>query len=1270
MGVILVIVFILFVVAMVVVPIFVVTSRRTARERKNFERGLKMVPLLIHLPPISEDIDGNGRDTRDILDENISKGQIIYNIIASTYEKGFKRRLYGQQHLAFEIVSSQGFIYFYATVPIGLVDVVSQAIVSAYPAARLEEAEEHNIFSSVGKTSGTTGGELVLKESFAYPIATYVDLKRDAMQSILNSMSTAGKEDGAAIQILIRPADPGWRRAAHTVASDKRKGKDSNGAGKAAMGFAKDIGTAFYKAPEAKGDKGDDKPNLSDHEQEMLNAIDDKTRYPAYEVLIRLVASSNVSQRSQTLLNNMVASFSVFDAPGKNGFKYEPAKDVESLISSYTMRFFPQDKNKSILNSVELATIFHFPDQRSIPTTQLERQDSKQVDGPRNMPDTGLLLGYNVFRGVKKPIRLALHDRQRHMYVVGQTGTGKSTFLENLALQDMMDGNGFAFVDPHGDTAEKLLSMVPKERTEDVIYFCPADMDYPMGLNLFEFQSPDQKDFLIQEALNMLKKLYDPNNQGIMGPRYEHLFRNAALTVMADPAGGTFIDIPKLFRDPQYVKQKLEFVKDPNVLEFWQKEMPQSQRSNEFGEVVSWFVSKFGAFLSNEMMRNIIGQTKSAFDLRDIMDNKKILLVNLSKGRTGDLNSKLLGMFFVMKFQAAAMSRANIPESERVDFSLYVDEFQNFSTDSFATIMSEARKYHLNLIVANQFTTQLTEEIRDAVFGNMGTIVAFRIGQNDVESLSRYFQPIFDGDDLLRVPNYNTIVRTLTGGVPTQPFSMATLPPLGNPNTQLSDALKQLSAAKFGRPKLAIEKEIMERIATKEAPVPTGPVPAAGGFGAGAAPRPGFGQAPTANPGAGGAGARPFGASPWQQPAAGLNNVSARTAAGGFGAGTGTAAWQPQPAPMAASASAPRPASSGSFLDDWLTKRGSSGSNDSNSAPTPTPVSQPAIAPVTPAPTPVPAPVAPVVPTPTPMSPPAAPKPADPVVPPAITPEGTSIATLPSNPAPTPALPTASEPTAIPSVPKPSVDTPTVRKHTEAMMTKKQAEDKTEEPEQASKTEERDEVDEAPGTDTQEPKKKRRRRGKKHKTVEPPEHADKVATDTESETTGLDREQDDLKSLQQARAEHQQHEAEKHNTDAAQTADRPISTIESKPKVSSTAPELATVTAKEESTPKKIEDSDEPYKPIEPKLMSMPVVNEPSVSVSSEDATAKAKAMLEAASLRPQSPMESDLSHGDTIYIDQEGNLKLVDKDAESEAAKKEKETTAATDSFQAKRDV
>lgn len=862
------------VIALIVAPIIFFQSRKVLREQKNFERGLKMVTLLIHLPPPSDDTEVGSRDTRDVVDENISKAQTVYSIIASTLEKGFKRQFYGQRHLSFEIIAHDGFVKFYTAVPVGLVEVVKQAVISAYPSARLEDVPDHNIFNKVGKINGTLGGELTLKDKFAYPIATYQDLKRDPLQSVLNALSSLEKEDGAAIQILVRPARAGWNKEANDFAKKKRKGEDKKSGASLAFSWMNQLYKALNEPPEDKSSSsGPPGSDLSSHQQSILDSIDEKTRHPGFETTIRIITSSNVSQRAQAVQSNLVASFALFDAQGRNGFKYTPAPDIEQFATAYIMRFFPQHHDQNILNSVELATLFHFPQQEDIPTSQLTRQDSKQVDGPRNVPDEGLLLGYNIFRGIKKPIRLALEDRQRHIYAVGQTGTGKSTFLENLAFQDMLLGNGFAFIDPHGDTVEKLLAMVPKERTEDVIYFCPADTDYPMGLNIFEAETDDQKDFVIQEVLNVLHKLYDPNNQGIMGPRYDHIFRMAALTVMAGPEGGSFIDIPKLFRDDAYVAHKLKYVTDQNVLDFWQKEMVQAKRSNEFGDVVNWFVSKFGAFLSNGMMRNIIGQLESSFDMRDIMDNKKILLVNLSKGRTGELNSNLLGMIFVMKFQAAAMSRASVPEHERIDFCLYVDEFQNFSTDSFATIMSEARKYHLNLVVANQFTTQLTEEIRDAVFGNMGTIVSFRIGQNDVESLTRYFQPMFDSADLLRVPNRNTIVRTLIGGVPTQPFSMATIAPLGTPNPELGQALKQLSAAKCGKPRQVVEKAIFDRMKT-----PDPPPRAAGAAGR----RPGAAASPYGPYGNAGAGAMPAGAP------------------------GGAAGMQP---------------GGGSFLDQWLDKR-------------------------------------------------------------------------------------------------------------------------------------------------------------------------------------------------------------------------------------------------------------------------------------------------------------------------------------------------------------
>lgn len=802
-----IVVIIVLVIAGGIVGFFYWQYQKVLREAKNYERGLKMVPLLIHIPPASDDIEAGGRDERDITEETISQAQVMYNIIASTVTKGFKSKLYGQRHLAFEIIGSKGLIHYYVVVPMALLDVVQQAVAAAYPAARLEEVEEHNIFSKVGKISATIGGELTLKSKYAYPIATFQESKRDAMRAILNALAVAGREDGVGIQILVRPAPDGWTKNVMAVAAKIRKDKGVKSSGGVGP---KDLLEALWKAPEQKDVKPEDK-QLSSLEQATVDALEDKTRHPGYEVLIRVVASSNTAARSQVLLKNVVAAFALFDSPGKNGFKFNLAKNIESFVTSFLFRFFPQDIKQNILNSVELATLFHLPDQRNIPTSQLQRQASKQVDGPHQLLNEGFLMGYNVYRGVKKEIRLSTNDRRRHTYIIGQTGTGKSKLLENLALQDMLDGKGFAFIDPHGDSAEALLGMVPKERVEDVIYFNPADMQNPLGLNLFEFDTPDQRDFLVQEAIAMLYRLYDPGHTGIIGPRYEHWFRNAALTIMSDPAGSTFIDIPQVFNDDAFAKEKIKHVTDQTVLDFWNKEMAQTSDYHK-SEVLGWFVSKFGAFLSNEMMRNIIGQTKSGFDLRDIMDNKKILLVNLSKGKTGELNSQLLGMIFVMKFQAAAMGRADIPEDQRVDFALYVDEFQNFATDSFENILSEARKYRLNLILANQFVSQLTDKIREAIIGNVGTIVSGRIGTTDAELMAKKFVPVFDAEDLTKLPNYEGVAVAQINGVPSAPFSMSFPPILGHPNPKLAEALKKLSAAKYGKPRADVEREIFARL--------------------------------------------------------------------------------------------------------------------------------------------------------------------------------------------------------------------------------------------------------------------------------------------------------------------------------------------------------------------------------------------------------------------------------------------------------------------------
>ena len=790
--------------------------RRTLREAKSYERGLKMVPLLIHLPPSSEDLaNTGGRDERDVTEEILSQAQVMYNIIASTATKGFKSKLYGQRHLSFEIVAKGGLVYYYAVVPSVLEDVVRQAIAAAYPSARLEIVTEHNIFSQVGKMSGTIGGEFTLKKDYVYPIATFQESKQDASRALLNALSAVGREDGAAIQILIRPAREGWSKNSISTVDKITKDKGKKSAGFGGLVAPKELMEALWKPLQNEETKPEDK-QLTSLEKTTVEAIEGKTKHPAYETLVRVVVSSNTAAHSQSLLKNIVAAFSLFDSPSYNGFKFAVTKNVEDLVTAYIMRFFPHTINQNILNSIELASIFHLPNQKDIPTAQVQRQLSKQVDGPTHIMDEGFLLGYNEFRGVKKPIRLSTNDRRRHTYIIGQTGTGKSVLLENLAFQDMMDGRGFAFVDPHGDSVENLLGKVPKERVEDIIYFNPGDMTNPIGLNMFEFDHPDQKDFLVQEAINMLYGLYDPGHTGIVGPRLEHIFRNCALLLMSDPNGGTFIDIPKLLIDDAFMKSKLKYVTDQTVLDFWTKEYPESKRSNESGEVVSWVVSKFGPFISNAAMRNILGQTKSGFNLRDIMDGKKILLVNLSKGRLGELNSKLLGIIFVMKFQAAAMGRADVPEDLREDFSLYVDEFQNFATESFETILSEARKYHLNLILGNQFMTQLTDKIREAIIGNVGTVVSGRIGITDAEILVKKFAPTFDVEDLTKMPNYQSITSVMINNVPSAPFSMSFLPPMGQANAQLRDALKRLSAAKYGQPRSQVEQEIFTRLGAAE----------------------------------------------------------------------------------------------------------------------------------------------------------------------------------------------------------------------------------------------------------------------------------------------------------------------------------------------------------------------------------------------------------------------------------------------------------------------
>lgn len=794
--------------------------RHKLRKSKAIERGLKMVPILIHLPPATNQGASN-RDAKEVMREKTAQAEVLYNLLAGTAVTGFRSTFYGQRHVAMELIAIDGVVHFYAAVPVAMASTMEQALQTAYPGARMEMVEDHNIFNREGRLAATMGGEMVLRTESAYPIATYSKLDRDPMEALLTSISALDKQDGVAFQLMLRPAASNWISRSLRVADMKRRGRGAHN-----DLSVTNLAQAALKAPSARAEE--DKQyhggqTASQIEQDTANTIEEKTKHPGFEVLIRVIVSTGSVARSQQLLRDIATTFALYDSPGHNGFTFLPAVDVQGLVTAFIFRFFPPELKGSVLNSVELATLFHLPDSQYLPAASIERQKSKQVDGPVKLPSVGLLFGYNEFRGVRKEIRLSAEDRRRHTYILGQTGVGKSTMLENLAVQDMLAGNGFAFIDPHGDSAEKLLALVPKERAEDVIYFDPGDSQYPLGLNLFEFSDPAQKDFLVQETINMLYKLYDPGKTGIIGPRYEHWYRNAALTLMSDPNGSTFIEIPKVFTDTEYLKEKFKYLKDPTVIDFWTKEMGQTSDYHK-SEMLGWFVSKFGAFQNNEMMRNIIGQTKSSFNIREVMDQKKILIVNLSKGRVGELNSQLLGMIFVIKFQAAAMSRANMPEDQRSDFCLYVDEFQNFSTDSFSSILSEARKYRLNLIVANQFIGQLKPEIRDAVFGNIGSIVAHRMGPEDAEFMVKQFAPVFDTADLMNLPNYNAAMRLMISGLPSQPFTMVDSPPIGKPNAELGAAVKQLSAAKYGHDRAVVEADIASRL-TSTRPGVTPPVP-------------------------------------------------------------------------------------------------------------------------------------------------------------------------------------------------------------------------------------------------------------------------------------------------------------------------------------------------------------------------------------------------------------------------------------------------------------
>lgn len=715
--------------------------------------------------------------------------------------------------MSFEIVVDHGLIKFYVVVPRYLQQLVEHQLHAQYPKAHIETVKDYNIFSPHGTIMG---GYLNLTKRSMFPIRTYRKLDSDPLNALTNVLSKIDEQEGAAIQVVIRPTRKGWQRNGQQVADKLQHGKKMNEAlGTAGLGSylrsTAQVATSSMKSPaEAAQEHQYKPPYLTPMVQELVKSLEEKASKPGFDVNIRIVTASPDQRRARMNLLNLTNAFMQFKGQeSENGFVRRRLMRKGAFIRSFIYRHF-NSRNRFILNSEELTSLWHLP----LPTTETPNilwLSSRKAPAPVNVPTEGMTLGVNEFRGVDTVIKMKAVDRRRHVYIIGTTGSGKSVLMAEMIKQDIRNGEGVCVVDPHGSLIEDVLPSIPEERLDDVIIFDPSDMERPMGLNMLEGETVEQRDFAVQEMIAIFYKLFPPE---MIGPMFEHNMRNTMLTLMEDTEyPGTIAEIPRMFTDTAFQKYKLTKVKDPVVRAFWEKEMAKTSDFHK-SEMLGYLISKVGRFVENAMMRNIIGQPRSAFNIREVMDKRKILLVNLSKGKVGEVNANLLGLIIVSKLQMAALSRADIPESQRNDFYLYIDEFQNFITPSIATILSEARKYKLNMIMAHQYMGQLVEgqdtKIRDAVLGNVGTMVVFRIGVEDAEILEKQFAPVFSAFDLINIDRYHAYIRLLVDNTASKPFNMGTYPPSdGDP--KIAARAKELSRLKFGRDRAVVEAEILER---------------------------------------------------------------------------------------------------------------------------------------------------------------------------------------------------------------------------------------------------------------------------------------------------------------------------------------------------------------------------------------------------------------------------------------------------------------------------
>ncbi len=800
--------------------VFFLWGMSLIRKRNAFRSSLEYTFFQILIPKKeSKDDMEKERDQTSEMRKVVSIADHFFSTVHGIYRGGLQRFFVPQETLSFEYIAREGDILFFVGCSRTLAPLIEKQITSFYPEAILTETESPRLFSEKTSQSAIS---LITGKEFSFPLKTYTQFEStDPINNILNALSNASDEKGASagIQILIRPVPDTWQPKARKKARELSEGKGLNGSWNPFVWLMNGV-SVLFRGIENKNEQSNKKE--SDESQETVKAIESKSQQFAFETAIRVVTSSPQKRLQEMHMKSITNSFSQFNSPVLNSVGTEKWVSNRSIIRHFLLRSFPESmlwkKRKMILSTAELASLYHFPHTKFNSIPGVVWQNYKIVKAPNNIPKEGILLGHNVYRNQKIPIHIKKNDRFRHFYVIGQTGTGKSSIFQSMIRQDMENGDGLCVIDPHGSLIDSILPFVPSSRIDDVIIFDPSDTERPMGLNLLEAQTEEERDMVALDAMNLMIKLFD---EEIFGPRIQDYFRNGVLTLMADPQGGSLTDIVKLFTDEGFQRAKISHVKNPIVRSFWNNQMAKTG-AREKAEIIPYFAAKFGAFITNSMLRNIIGQTKSAFDFSKSMQEGKILLMNLSKGTTGDINSKLLGLILVSKLQMATLRRQKQLSEGRTprDFFLYIDEFQNYVTDSIESILSEARKYRLSLNIAHQYINQIDTSnqkkgvnLKDAIFGNVGTMMCYKIGAQDAEYMAKEMAPSFTDHDLVNIDKYQAVIKLSIDTQPSKPFSITPLNPyIESGNEEMKIALKQISRLTYGRSKKFVEKEIFTRL--------------------------------------------------------------------------------------------------------------------------------------------------------------------------------------------------------------------------------------------------------------------------------------------------------------------------------------------------------------------------------------------------------------------------------------------------------------------------